>query len=876
MRPSGRNFPQGTARTFLDIAAPKRTIRFHLKPAIFIRRPAVPANAGGFDVSLFVGEIAIVLWLWHAVVAFVGGPLAWWPDAPGLALAAAAGSWRLGLHRRPQVQPISVLLRRAVCLVPLLAVIISVAVGWRGPQVTPAFALWIGAAITVLFLAFRLGFWAAQATWPGQPGEILRWLLVGAAGVVLLLPFYGRHGFGSGDVYWYVVMLADFTAQIHHGVFPVWVGQSEYAFNGAVSPLRLAPLFQYSGAFWDLVTCHALEPNALVNAIVCASGLATAASAYFAVRTALARRANVACLLALLWVASPGVLAPAYSGYQYMQWTAMPFLPLLLWGCWRLWARDDRTARLAIVIAVAGMMLAHTPTGLWGGLIAAGMYLLHLLARRNWAAERGQILGMAGLFLILGGFAIGSALTIDNATRLTGAGKPWSSLPGVFPANFRPIDVTLGAITTFQLGYTLLAGGIAALALLAWLRPRGAIAFALAVVAFVPLTIPIPGVTAWIWNHAPAVVMTITNEPLQRLFEFWGIVIVFALVLAESDPRLGLRSRPQAVLLLVLAAGSVWTAREAAKLIVDFSATFSPPEEANIALRPENLVLARYAYASFEQVPGYASHAHMDPLLENRLLDRGTLKLMAANADAAAPKVRPDSDLETLPRLAQAGLWVATSDNHQRFYQLSPPLRLQPGQAYALRVDFVDPGKAGVLQIANRELFREYLLPDSGVGISTSALAFGSLPSSSSVAALEQNSPAPAEPSVRFIAPTYAGEQFAFARFWLFTYDRSNLPVRVSSWIPYRAETETAIPAYLETPRIWQRGWRAEVNGRRVRTQESPQHLVMIPLAPGTSAVTLTFRAPFWLSCWFWLCLAAWTATGGWAMRWVLRRATLT
>ena len=383
----------------------RRSIRILLKLAPFTRLSAASAGGEQPDWSLLTGEIAIVLWLWYAATAFTATTLAWWPGAIWVSLAAPACSWRLGLHRPPAVRPALALAGRSLLLAPLLAGLIFVAAGLCGPQLGLGFAFWLGSAITLLFLAFRLCFWAARATWPGQPLEILRWLAMAGAAFVLLLPYYGRRGFGSGDVYWYVVMLADMVTQVRHGVFPVWVGQSEYAFNGAVSPLRLAPLFQYAGAGLDLLTSHALEPAALANAVLCAFGVATAASAYLALRSAVPRRPGLACVLALLWLASPGVLAPLYAGFQFMEWIALPFLPILLYGCWRLWTRDDGIARLAIVAAVGGMMLGHTPTGLWGGLLAGGMVLAHLLVRRNWAAEGPRLAAMAAGFALLGGLS---------------------------------------------------------------------------------------------------------------------------------------------------------------------------------------------------------------------------------------------------------------------------------------------------------------------------------------------------------------------------------------------------------------------------------------------------------------------------------------
>jgi hypothetical protein len=857
--------------------APKRSIRFLLNPFRPLRRLTEFARQAHFDRALLAGEIAIVVWLSFACAAFAAITTPWWPDALWLSLAATATSWRLGLHRDPAGRPWLPQLGRSLLVAPILGAVIFAGAAWQALPVSPAAAFWFGSAVASLFLGLRLCVWAARATWPGAALEMLRWLVMAAAGTALLLPFYGRHGFGSGDVYWYVAMLADVVAQIHHGVFPVWVGQSEYAFNGAMSPLRLAPLFQYAGAACDLLTLHTLEPTALANLVICVFGLMTAASAYLAVRLALPRHPALAGVLAGLWLVCPGVLAPLYAGFQYMEWIAMPFPPLLLYGCWRLWTRDDRAARLAIVAALAGMMLAHTPTALWGGLLAAGMYLAHLVARRNWSAESGRIAAMAAGFALLGGFPVGSVLAIDNRASLTAAGsQPWAGFGDLFPGNFRPIDLNDMGLKAYQLGYTLMAAGIISLVLLAWLRPRGAIAFALAVLVILPLTVPVPGLTNFLWSHAPSVVMTITNCPPQRLFEFWAIIIVFAVVLAVGAVPPGPRSRWPSLLLLGLCVGGIWSAMQAEKMVSALKATFVDPEAVAVSLRPENLQLARFAYATFSNAPGYASHGHVDPGLENRLLDGPSLKLLAANADAAAPKVRPESDPATLPRLAQTGVWTATSENHKPIYSLTPPLRLESGQHYALRLEFLHPEKTGVLQVISHDMFREYMLPDSGLGLSSSSLAFGALPTSSPVAALEQGSPGPVKPDAFFVAQAFSGENFDFARFWLFTYDVADLPIRVSSWIPYRAQTETAIPAFLETPRIWQRAWRATVNGKPAVTRESPQHLVMVPLEPGTSEVVLTFHPPLWLATWFWLCLGGWAVLLAGAAQRLARRARLT
>jgi hypothetical protein len=842
-----------------------------LKPVFSFRQRAAPAPPGRLDPSLLLGEIAIVAWLWYASCAFLASPFSWWPGAWWFSLAAVLASGFLGLHRRPPAQPPGALLGRLVVFAAVLAGLIFVISGLQGPEISPAFCLWFGAATAVLFLAFRLGIWAIRMACPDQPLEILRWLAMAGAATALMLPYYGRQGTGGGDAYWYVVMLADLAIQLRHGVFPVWIGQSEYAFNGAVSPLRLAPWIQYAGGGLDLATGHRLEPLALKNALLCVTALATAGSAYLSLRAMLPRRPGLACLLALLWLASPCTIIPLAAGSMYMQFSALAFLPPLLLGCCRLWARDDRTSRLLIVGALAALMLSHTPTALWGGLLAGGVYLGQVIYRRNWAAEGRRLAWMAGLFLVLGGLPVGSALTIDRPVPLVadGSGVP-AGIAQAFPADLQPVHTAADV----QVGYVLLGAGIVALGLIGWLRPRGGLALGAALLALVPLTFPIPWVTAAIWTRAPHLLVAInTSSAIGRLFEFLALIAAFALALAAADDRISRRRGRAALLLSLLTAGAVWSGDQAVRMLRQVDTMDA--EQANGALRPENLALPRFAYSSFATVPAYASHAHMEPLLENRLLDRATLRVMTANAEAAAPRLRLDSEPATLPRLVQSGVWVATSLNHSIIYRLSPAVRLLPGQRYAVRLDFLRPEQRGQFQFRHPDLFRDYLLPDSGEGLGNRSvpLAFGAEASSSHVAALEQSSPGPLELQPQLVLPKYSGEQFEFARFWLYSYSPDDLPIRVTSWVPYRAETETAIPAFLETPRIWQRGWRATVNGRPVATEASPQNLVMVPLAAGPSRVLLTFHAPAWLTAWFWLCLAGWAALLGAGARRVARTA---
>jgi hypothetical protein len=77
-------------------------------------------------------------------------------------------------------------------------------------------------------------------------------------------------------------MLADFVTQLRAGVFPVFIGQTDYAFNGAVYPLRVAPFYQHLAGVLDLLTGRQLGIFALQHLCVLVVGYAGIFSSYLA------------------------------------------------------------------------------------------------------------------------------------------------------------------------------------------------------------------------------------------------------------------------------------------------------------------------------------------------------------------------------------------------------------------------------------------------------------------------------------------------------------------------------------------------------------------------------------------------------------------
>jgi hypothetical protein len=90
------------------------------------------------------------------------------------------------------------------------------------------------------------------------------------------------------------------------------------------------------------------------------------------------------------------------------------------------------------------------------------------------------------------------------------------------------------------------------------------------------------------------------------------------------------------------------------------------------------------------------------------------------------------------------------------------------------------------------------------------------------------------------------------ARVSLNEYDSSRLPIHVYSWIPYQAIVQSPEPAWLETPRMFQSGYMASVNGHLAKVEKSKQGLVSIEIPAGRSKVEVDYRPPWGLNFLFW------------------------
>ena len=248
--------------------------------------------------------------------------------------------------------------------------------------------------------------WRVWLAWRVRRGadplaEPLRVLLVGVAPLVVLLPFFTDRLMGGTDARWYALMLHDFIEQLRGGVFPVFVGQGEFAWNGGVHPFRSAPVYLHVAGLWDFLTARTLNAPALQHLAVLTTGLVGALGFYAAAAALLPTRRWVAAGFAVLYALAPAWLAVLYWNEAYMTFMALAALPAVLYGNARTLLDEGERGYGWLAVGLALVWMCHPPMAVLSTLLTAlmqgGSLLLGKSNGRRWlAAARGAAL-FAGL-----------------------------------------------------------------------------------------------------------------------------------------------------------------------------------------------------------------------------------------------------------------------------------------------------------------------------------------------------------------------------------------------------------------------------------------------------------------------------------------------
>lgn len=709
---------------------------------------------------------------------------------------------------------------------------------------SPTVQLWQFSVLLCATLLWRGGrkFWLLNIAINGKPKtEILRWLLLGLSGIVVIHPYATRSLVGGGDAQLYAHLLADFLEQLHAGVFPVLIGQGSLAFNGEIHPLRTAPGFFYLGGLLDFITLRSLSAVTLQNLLITLSFLASIFVCYgCAVRLA-PRQGWTAWLMTMLFLTSPGVLALIYAGDMVASWMTLPWLPLLFFYSIRLADNPNSLAgpaRVTVVLAILWWL--HAPIAFWVTVCMipfAGWHLIRSAAKHDHLIG---LVGCLGLFLLLTGFVFWSVKTLaipanPNLRIDVENGAIQSSIQQMWEGFLRPVspsgshllsDLQLSPGQWLALAIGVLGGGRVARASHRLLLGTAGMLILLLVPPMAP-----------VWALMPDVVLNATEKwPTQR----------FLVILASIVPLVALPvlahfrcDYPKFVrdVTIVLVLACAWSGLESAKFIRRGWAVTHTADATRRKFLPENVQLPRYSYEYFGSLPRYHTQGPANVLTQVRLLDLDSLEPRLDNARWGLAQDSPPEAIELLH---------GTQTDYGGIYQ--PLLPLPAGENYLLHFAFPEAAPNGVLQLRGHDLQAEYAWPSSG-----EERAFGAGPHNDPTLIIGNHSSVNELIDFRFVRTPGTKPSAALPSIQAIPFSQDQLPLQITKLIPFRMTVLADQPSWLETPKLFVPGYEARVDGQPVTVAKSPDGLVMLPVPQGKFEVELSYPGPFGLTALFWI-----------------------
>ena len=348
----------------------------------------------------------------------------------------------------------------------------------------------------------------------------MKWLsLALLAGLFAASPFLSSRALGTSEAYNYSLSVADAVTQWRSGQFPVLVGQSEFAFNGRIHPLRTAPYMAHVAGVLDLVTFRQLGFWSLQNLTLALSLIGGALTCFWALRQTTPAGPETAAALSAVYILSPAVLAAAYGMDLYMTVMTVPFVPLVIAANVASLAGHRAKVLFPLTVTLAICWWAHPPVALWLSIITVILQLIAAGRDRIGWREWPALAGAAGVFLVLAGYVFVSALAIapsHDITRHNDVSGLLTEVSRNFGASLRPISAHADQLGDFQLGYVGWALALGGLGLAVWRRHWVALCLLGTAALLFTLTAPVPGLNRWLWEHVPGTIFYLTSRGIPR------------------------------------------------------------------------------------------------------------------------------------------------------------------------------------------------------------------------------------------------------------------------------------------------------------------------------------------------------------------------
>jgi len=349
---------------------------------------------------------AILLVAWSGLIGQIRTTWLWL--GPGLLLAAWSAADTVLCARQKSACAVLSLAAGAVAVGAMLP-------AWPGVS-TPLMQAYV---IAVAFLATWAALVLARISQGPKPGaaEKARVFLLMVVVLTTWWAYFTPQIVGVVDERWYGDLMEDFLGQTRKGIFPVFVGQGEFAWNGNSHPFRSAPWHHNFGALLDVVTLRQLTPLAVQHLVLIASVLAAVAVIYVGLRRLRPARPWFAWLVAFFYATCPALTMPQIQHDMYMTTAAMPIVALVVISlgfaletrAWRAW--------IWLGAGLGAVWFCHPPVAFLTSASVALVILFWSMMRPFDARTLGQI---AVTGLVAAATSVGYFVSVGEFSNLRG------------------------------------------------------------------------------------------------------------------------------------------------------------------------------------------------------------------------------------------------------------------------------------------------------------------------------------------------------------------------------------------------------------------------------------------------------------------------
>ena len=394
--------------------------------------------------------------------------------------------------------------------------------------------------------------------------------------------YFNAHLVGPLDAQWYENMTTDSLTQARSGTFPVVVGSTVYAFNGAVHPLRSAPWQFVLADGVDILSGRTLAPVAVEHITAIASFCAAVLILYVGFARSRPGAGGLAWLFALCYAMAPAATVPFFQFDMYMTLTAQPLMVAAFLCVQRILEEDSIAASGWLGVFLAALWYCHPPMALITGLIAGacaaagvairgatplrlfgaalGMALFALLAAPYFRSMSELAQSETDPLACVGMPALGLGLSLFAAAGfLRTRSLPWLALLPTAFLCLRDFEPSLVPFAGFFVAAMLVAAWVTRSRSrqfdAAWVAACALVASLLAVTAFPNVSVP-GGLASWTpsdWRHLidPMGASGTLNQPGYLL---WFLMAAMAATIFGSR-SLFVQCSAAAALVLAIAFG---------------------------------------------------------------------------------------------------------------------------------------------------------------------------------------------------------------------------------------------------------------------------------------------------------------------------------